>query len=315
MPSLSNTANAHKTILPMLAATLTPENTEQILRMTDRWMTSPKLDGIRAMSHADNIYTRNLKPLRNNAVAATLLKDLPRIKKNTIFDGEIICLEDDDSLSGFRTTSSRVMSQNAKGFNFAYYIFDYVNPNIDAEERYYDLQDWFEGFLHPHIRLVDKHFINNTKKDFTRQYEDYMRAGYEGLMMQHPKSKYIHKRSTVREAALFKFKTFEESEAVVTGLKPMYRNNNILEVSETGAAKRSKKASGLVETTVLGAFIARDIHNGNTVDIGSGFTDEERSLYYNEEYVGKIVTYKYFPYGGLEKPRHPVFKGFREDLL
>jgi DNA ligase-1 len=43
----------------------------------------------------------------------------------------------------------------------------------------------------------------------------------------------------------------------------------------------------------------------------------ERKLLWEKPPIGRVVKYKHFPYGADEKPRHPVFLGFRpeEDML
>ena len=48
--------------------------------------------------------------------------------------------------------------------------------------------------------------------------------------------------------------------------------------------------------------------------IGTGFTDAERQHIWDNQnkYLGALVKFKYFPVGGYEAPRHPVFAGFRD---
>jgi len=49
--------------------------------------------------------------------------------------------------------------------------------------------------------------------------------------------------------------------------------------------------------------------------VGSGFTDEQRNeVWVNaSKYIGATITFKYFPHGVKDKPRSPIFKGFRVD--
>ena len=69
---------------------------------------------------------------------------------------------------------------------------------------------------------------------------------------------------------------------------------------------------------MLGAFVVKDIATGVEFRVGSGLDDSLREEIWRnwESYIGKIVTYKHFPVGAIDKPRHPIFKGFRavEDL-
>jgi DNA ligase-1 len=48
--------------------------------------------------------------------------------------------------------------------------------------------------------------------------------------------------------------------------------------------------------------------------IGTGFTLAQREALWQarEDLLGRIVSYKYFPSGSKEKPRHPIFVSFRD---
>ena len=58
----------------------------------------------------------------------------------------------------------------------------------------------------------------------------------------------------------------------------------------------------------------KDIHTGVEFSIGSGFTEEQRREIWNKqvELIGSIVKYKYFEVGVKDKPRFPIFLGFRD---
>lgn len=80
-----------------------------------------------------------------------------------------------------------------------------------------------------------------------------------------------------------------------------------------------EEGSGRLKGT-LGALLVR-YKNGNTVKVGSGFTDELRALIWLEpsDFVGKIIEVQYFEpttnADGGESLRFPVFKDFRTDKL
>lgn len=80
-----------------------------------------------------------------------------------------------------------------------------------------------------------------------------------------------------------------------------------------------EEGSGRLKGT-LGALLVR-YKNGNTVKVGSGFTDELRALIWLEplDMIGKIIEVQYFEEttnadGGISL-RFPVFKDFRTDKL
>jgi DNA ligase-1 len=67
----------------------------------------------------------------------------------------------------------------------------------------------------------------------------------------------------------------------------------------------------------MGTLCVRGINGefkGVEFGIGSGFDQATRqSLWDNRQnMLGKVVTYKYFSIGVKDKPRFPVFKGFRD---
>jgi DNA ligase-1 len=80
-----------------------------------------------------------------------------------------------------------------------------------------------------------------------------------------------------------------------------------------------EEGSGRLKGT-LGALLVR-YKDGNTVKVGSGFTDELRALIWLEplDMIGKIIEVQYFEEttnadGGISL-RFPVFKDFRTDKL
>jgi DNA ligase-1 len=90
---------------------------------------------------------------------------------------------------------------------------------------------------------------------------------------------------------------------------------NTLDLEVIGYEEGSGRLAG-----TLGALLVR-YKNGNTVKVGSGFTDELRALIWLEplDMIGKIIEVQYFEEttnadGGLSL-RFPVFKDFRPDKL
>jgi DNA ligase-1 len=69
----------------------------------------------------------------------------------------------------------------------------------------------------------------------------------------------------------------------------------------------------------MGKLLVRGINGefkGVEFKIGSGFTDAHRILLWNQPkiaMIGSIVKYKYFKVGCKDKPRQPIYLGFRKD--
>jgi DNA ligase-1 len=80
-----------------------------------------------------------------------------------------------------------------------------------------------------------------------------------------------------------------------------------------------EEGSGRLSGT-LGAILVR-YKDGNTVKVGSGFSDELRALIWTEpsDIIGKIVEVQFFEEttnaDGGKSLRFPVFKDFRPDKL
>ena len=72
----------------------------------------------------------------------------------------------------------------------------------------------------------------------------------------------------------------------------------------------------MVGKDTLGAVSVRDIVSGVEFEIGSGFDDAIRAEIWadKDNYIGKILRYKYFPVGSKDRPRFPVFQGFRDPI-
>jgi DNA ligase-1 len=63
----------------------------------------------------------------------------------------------------------------------------------------------------------------------------------------------------------------------------------------------------------LGKLIVKDVASGIEFGLGTGFDDSQRSqIWHNQsKYLGKIAKYKFQACGVKEKPRFPVFLGWR----
>jgi len=264
---------------------------------------TPKLDGIRCLIKDGVAYSRTLKPLPNNHIqewAKTYAKQLNGM------DGEII-VGNPTSSTVYRDTNSMVMSHDSDNY-FEFYHFDYWNEDKPYRER-------TEGYLvntPPRYRKLTP--IKAVDADHILQIEhQFLELGYEGIIINNPDSFYKHGRCTVKESIAFKLKRFVDDEAVIIGFEEEMHNGNDAEINELGRTKRSTAKSGMSGKGSLGSFICKT-NDGVEFNIGSGFTQQDRIDLWNDrqKYIGSFIKYKYFPVGIKEKPRHPVFLGFRD---
>ena len=88
-------------------------------------------------------------------------------------------------------------------------------------------------------------------------------------------------------------------------------NGNEAKKDATGHTDRSSCKANMVPMNTLGALIL-DTEWGQ-LKVGSGFDDAQRQNIWDNQgtHLGKLVTFTYQPFGAKDKPRFPVFKGFR----
>lgn len=269
-------------------------------------LVSPKLDGIRCLIIDGVAVSRSLKPLPNKHVQ----KLFGRPEFNGL-DGEMV-VGDVTASDVFQKTSSGVMSIEGEP-DVTFFVFDDFTrrESLPFSVRIAKVKKRVDGkeLLHlvPHA-LVQNH-------DELMQLEvSCVNQGYEGIMIRDPEGHYKHGRSTLKQGWLLKLKRFEDSEAEVIGFEQLMHNANEAKKNELGYQERSSEKVGKEAKPLIGAIKVRDVKTGVEFDIGTGFTQQQRrKLWRGREYlVGKLVKYKYQPSGVKEKPRFPVFLGFRD---
>lgn len=272
---------------------------------------SPKLDGVRLSIVDGQALSRTLKPIPNKKIYQYLSdSDLNGL------DGELI-VGSPTSPTVYNETVSQVMSHDKGLIGVSYYVFDLHNHPGDFTARNLALRKRKgvgpNGLLP--IKVLDQKWITN--EDEMIGYEaKCVGQGYEGIILRRPDAPYKFGRSTVKEGYLLKVKRFLDSEAEIIDFEEEMFNGNTAEVNELGRTKRSTAKAGLSGKQTLGAFVVRDLVTGVEFSIGTGLTAEQRATAWGERdgLVGSLVKYKYFPVGVKDKPRHPVFLGYRSKL-
>ena len=275
-------------------------------------LASLKLDGVRAFVSGGVVYSRNYKPIPNVYVQ-NLFKNLP---EGT--DGELILGNPTDPTAYRRTVSAVMGSYNPDGSRVTLHVVDSIpeagkDPGFQA--RYHAYGRALEGKTR--VGVVEQIPIYNAEELLAME-ADALAEGHEGLMVRDPNGPYKHGRSSEKEGILLKLKRFSDSEAVVLDTVPLMHNGNEAEEDELGHTKRSTAKAGLVALPMLGKFLVRDVKSGVEFECGTGqgLTKEMRAeLWPNRQnLVGKIIKYKYFPTGGKDKPRFPIWLGWRDPI-
>ena len=295
---------------PMLASALSDPNDLSSLRFPV--FASPKLDGIRATFQDGRILSRTLKEIPNTNIHK-IFGNLPKDVCDGM-DGEFI-VGDPTAKDAFRKTTSVVMSDDAPADGIFWHVFDRMGLSC-FELRMGHLRGDFARHkiaLKWPIRILDQKALWNVE-DVLKYEEEQLAIGYEGVMLRNPAGPYKHGRATEKSQDLLKLKRFKDSEAVIIGFKEEMENQNEEFTNELGRTARSSAKGGKVAKGTMGALQVRDITTDVEFEIGTGFDAELRANLWKvrDKLAGKIVKYSYFPSGSKDKPRFPVFLGFRD---
>jgi DNA ligase-1 len=163
------------------------------------------------------------------------------------------------------------------------------------------------------VDIVQQTLVHSAE-DLIVLYEQFLNEGFEGLIARSIDGPYKSNRSTWKQGWMLKYKPLADAEGKVIGFTELMRNKNEKLVDELGFAKRSSHKDGMVPGGTMGNIILMTKEWGK-IHVGVGFTAEQRQTIWDNHgiFLDKQVTFKYMPYGMKDKPRHPIFKAFRED--
>lgn len=265
---------------------------------------SPKLDGIRATTQGGSAVSRSLKPIPNDHVRTTICS-------TSNLDGELV-VGLPTSVSVYRDSVSGIMSVSGTPA-FTYYVFDLLGDSRPFVDRLATLRAME---LPPYIQVLEQVLIQ-TQEELDEYYARTLGLGYEGVILRNPGALYKHGRSTAKSQDMLKVKPFADSEAVITGVYEAQHNTNEAFTNELGRTDRSTAQAGLVGNGMVGGFFATDVHTGVSFNCAPGMlTHDERTHYWNNQPIGKILKYRHMPYGLManNKPRFPRFVGWRDPI-
>lgn len=295
---------------PMLAPNKSAHLIPGLANLTYPMLASPKLDGIRSCVWQGQLLSRSLKPIPNRYLQE-LFSQLPEGTDGELIDGNPV--EDP-----YRRTVSSVMSEDGEPTNVGIHVFDnFLQPGGFVRRFEYVQKTYWKkgdnvGAL-PHVEIASV--------DDLEEYESKMLVlGFEGVMLRSLDGGYKQGRATANQNIIYKLKRYVDSEAIILGMYEEMQNDNEAFKNELGRTARSTCQQNLTGKDTLGGFEVRDVKTDVEFRIGTGvgLTKELRQELWNKrkKLPGQIVKYKYFPTGSKEKPRHPVFLGFRmkEDM-
>lgn len=276
-------------------------------------LASPKLDGIRIRVMDGKPMSRSMKLLPNLMLQRLIAYCADFIEG---MDGEVIVGEPTDK-DVYRNTVVEVNTID-RAFTGTIYFFDMWNrPGIPFRERLNSVAFVLRLHARHHSFKVVHHKLIKDMDALNAFEADMLAQGYEGIMTRDPEGFYKNGRSTAKEQGLIKVKRFEDDEAVIVGIEELMHNDNQAKVNELGRTSRSSHAENLVPAGTMGALIVEGVTGGAFAgvkfNIGTGFDAATRASFWQDNQIGKVVTYKHFPIGVKDKPRHPVFKAIRPE--
>lgn len=259
---------------------------------------SHKLNGNRCVYYNGEFYTRQGKRYLG---LDHIIKDIEKIPnaKDYVFDGELIYknpegLTDSES---FQKGTGIAQSKNKTKEELKLVLFDVLprkefdkGTSIDTYKIRRQKLIELKSFETENIQIVTMFYegIDQSKiwewLDYAEQHD------MEGLMLSLD-SPYECKRTK----NLIKVKKFYDFDL------------EIIDVEEGTGRNKGR----------LGAFVVD--YNGNRVNVGSGFSDEERNTFWEdrENLIGRVITVKYKEISkdkktGLESLQFPIYCGLRE---
>lgn len=301
-----------KLITPMRAADL--KGNAALITTFPVWA-SAKMDGYRATTQRNSVWSKNNKLIPNGFVQRMLGHDTFQL-----LDGELIVGDPaDDPL---QRTSSGVTTRTGEP-DFTLYVFDDLTDlSAPFDQRLAKLRKRFPKGSFGRVKLVPQKLVR-TQAELDAFEDECVAAGYEGVMVRsldgHYKQGGSEPRSTVTEMLVAKLKRVEHHEAKVLKVHEQMANKNEATKDEIGRTKRSTAKAGKVGKGVLGGCTVQGISGrwkGVTYDVGTGFSDEQRAILWTERAgvpgrIMKIETGR--TPATFKKPQFPRFKDWKWD--
>lgn len=290
-----------------LAATYDEKTKKKVDLSKDSWYLSRKLDGVRCLAffneHGEvSFFSRSGKPFETLDIVGDELERLNL--SNVVMDGEL-CMVDKNGDEDFQSIIKEIKRKDHTISNPLFQIFDLISledfenktSKEKLSERLDNLKITLENISSKYFKVLGQDILTSWDM-FESNMNHAVKNGWEGLMLRKDDT-YKGKRSQ----DILKVKKFYDDEYVVIDLE-----NSINRVIVDGLE---------VEEMMLKKVVIE--HKGNRVDVGSGFTIDERRKYFNNpnEILGKTICVQYFEettnQNGTNSLRFPVIKAVYEN--
>ena len=295
--------------IPVFGCQLAHDSANHESKVAGKKLIEVKLDGVRVITivRSDgrvDMFSRNGKELANfphivEQISSVIKQKGSSKSMDVVLDGEIMS-------SSFQDLMKQVhRKDNVEAGDAILNLFD-VLPLADFEKGIYDkdqttrssmVKFWVEQnqSLLPSVTYVANELVDLDTDEGQARYKEInakaIAGGYEGIMLKDPEAPYECKRSV----AWLKLKPFIEVSLTVVS-------------TEEGTGKNVGK---------MGALVCEGVDDGKAirVNVGSGFTDEQRDDFWSCRVDGHVVEVRADAVtqnqDGTYSLRFPRFKAFR----
>lgn len=239
---------------------------------------SRKYDGVRCQFHISSMFPSYAKSRYGN--------DLDSLKEfcqeleegvDFVLDGEICCI-DEEGNDDWNAVVGRVTKKKEQFKDFRFYIFDILTPTEfdthTSKDRWSERIKRFNKLNLPPNMTVAPYELY-TRDNLAKWQQQVNEHGWEGLMI---REDCVYQSGRVH--SLMKMKKFKTAEYVVKDIT---------------VGKKDMLWKGVMRPRDIMAA-ATIMHKGNYVNVGSGWSDEQRLEYleHPERIIGKTIEVQYF---------------------
>ena len=301
----ASTSSINKVIPELIptfkVALANPYNVKRVDFQSGDWYGSRKLDGVRCICRKEmNTVTFFSRSGKEFLTLDNLANEISKIGGDFILDGEI-CMVDKDGNEDFQGIMKQIRKKDHQIEKPKFFVFDYLTlEQFDNQTGTTPLTLRLRNGYHNLPNDVNYDMLEflpqeqlTTEEQFTEMAKAAEDAGFEGIMVRKNVG-YEGKRSH----NLLKVKKFHDAEYTV-----LETVNGNIRWTENGKQ---------IERECLSSIIIE--HKGCRVSVGSGFSKEQREMYYSspQDIIGKTVTVQYFEetenQQGGSSLRFPVLK-------
>jgi len=297
---------------PMLACALldseTEHNDETVYEAMSRCIfpvfATLKLDGVLGLRLDYTLKSRTRKLIPNSIVRERSLV-IPGGTQMEIYTPEL----EFNTISGIVRTKLNPPVELSHKLEF-HLLDNFIDQSLGYSSRLRYIEQ-FMPTMPSYVKYQQPIQCDNARELFLL-WQRYDADNGEGICWRPIQSRYKQGRPTWNEQLLFKYARFIYEEGIVVGFEEQLENTNPDNYNAVGKMHRSKDQSGMIPKNTLGALWLRQ-EGKPDFKVSSGFTAAEaKEIWLNKpKYLGQLARYKHKPHGKLNKPRSPVFDGWR----